>query len=706
MKGWLITGMIVLGTLRATAIDYLVFEQGGLVGLKDTNGQVVIPAAFESLGWSDGSFSMIGEVTGYKLSDKWGLINLKKERITNALYESLVRSEGDRVIVRKQIDPIHVKAGCIDLQGKTTIPFKYDGIRIHGLRAIVFLKEGARYRYGVVDLNDHLVIPLQYKNIYPIGDLRFGVENFEDKTALFSEAGTRLTSFDIDHVSTFRRNLAVISRNQRQGLMNREGTIVLPPEYAEVAVDYDGTVRTRKPNEWRVLTHDNQVLQTLLIDELKPAGSNYLTRMASRFGMMSNQFKPMLDAQYDFLSEPQRDKLVASKDGRFGVIRINGEPLIPHQYDSIVLHDNFVLVRESLLGAPSWTLYDTFGIRKTERSYDALQPFNGRFFIAKNYGKTGVVNRFGKEIIPCVYDSILDWKDDQLLVRFHGQYGIIDFEENWLLSPQSARLRLVDQDHYVQFVGKQNLFKSFDGKLIYFTDNPLAIGNQLLIEVLPDGTRKEINFDGVTVSRTMAALEDDTEIVLAEQEGYRGIKRDGRYGFIDQRGRLRIANRYQAIQSFSEGLAAVKILGKWGFVNPQEKIVVNPNYEEVSEFKNGLAIVKRLGQYGLIDKEGQVIIHPRYDGIERLPNGNYTIKTGDLLGLATTEGRLLLEPRFENLSDCGNGYIIVSQAGKWGLITVEGVSTIPMIYDGVSYLPGKDQYLAVIRSDWQARQVR
>lgn len=706
MKGWFIAGIVVLSALRATAIDYLVFEQGGLVGLKDTNGQVVIPAAFESLGWSDGSFSMIGEVTGYKLSDKWGLINLKKERITNAIFESIVRSEGDRVIVRKQIDPIHVKAGCIDLQGRTTIPFKYDGIRIHGLRAIVFLKEGTRYRYGVVDLNDHAVIPLQYKNIYPIGDLRFGVENFENKTALFSEAGTRLTHFDIDHVSTFRRNLAVISQNQRQGLMNREGTIVLQPEYAEVTVDYDGTVRTRKPHEWRVLTHDNQTLQTLLIDELKPAGPTYLTQMAGRFGMMNHDFKPMLEAQYDFLGEPQNDKLVASKDGRFGVIRINGQSLIPHQYDSIVMQDNFVLVRESLLGAPSWTLYDTFAVRKTERSYEALQPFNGRFFVAKNYGKSGGVNRFGKEIIHCVYDSILDWKDDQLLVRFHGQYGIIDFDENWLLPPQSERLMLVDQDHYLQLAGKQKLFKSFDGRLIYFTDNPLTIGSQRLIEVLPDGTRKEINFDGVTIARSMAALEDDTEIVLPEQEGYRGIKRDGRYGFIDQQGRLRIANRYQAIQSFSEGLAAVKILGKWGFVNPQEKIVVNPNYEEVSEFKNGHAIVKRGHQIGLINKEGQLIIQPRYDAIERQRNGNYTIKAGSLHGLATPEGRLLLEPRFENLLDCGNGFVIVSQAGKWGLITIEGVSTIPMIYDRMSYLPEKDQYLAVTRSVWQTRQLK
>ncbi|MBK8290379.1 MAG: hypothetical protein IPK96_04865 [Flammeovirgaceae bacterium] len=38
----------------------------------------MVLAAFEALGWSDGSFSVIGDVTGYRLNNHWGILNLKK----------------------------------------------------------------------------------------------------------------------------------------------------------------------------------------------------------------------------------------------------------------------------------------------------------------------------------------------------------------------------------------------------------------------------------------------------------------------------------------------------------------------------------------------------------------------------------------------------------------------------------------------------
>ena len=63
----------------ASAEPYQVFEENGKVGLKNEEGQILLPASFEALGWSDGSFSVIGQVTGYKLGKAWGIINLKKQ---------------------------------------------------------------------------------------------------------------------------------------------------------------------------------------------------------------------------------------------------------------------------------------------------------------------------------------------------------------------------------------------------------------------------------------------------------------------------------------------------------------------------------------------------------------------------------------------------------------------------------------------------
>src|SRR5260221_1395834 len=189
-------------------------------------GKILIHAAFESLGWSDGNFSVIGQVTGYRLKNHWGIIHLQRQLITPADFESLTYSGGDRIIVSKKINPFTLKFGCIDLTGKLTIPFQYDGITVSGLRAIVFLKNGPTFEFGLIDLNDKGFIPLRYHQIHSIGTLRYGVENSNRKTALFSEEGIQLTDFLINSISTFHHGMAASHQNMFP--LGRRLSVVMP----------------------------------------------------------------------------------------------------------------------------------------------------------------------------------------------------------------------------------------------------------------------------------------------------------------------------------------------------------------------------------------------------------------------------------------------------------------------------------------------
>ena len=56
-----------------------------------------------------------------------------------------------------------------------------------------------------------------------IGSLRYAVENFESKIALFTESGKQITGFTIDSISTFKKNFAIIYQGLYQGLIDRDG---------------------------------------------------------------------------------------------------------------------------------------------------------------------------------------------------------------------------------------------------------------------------------------------------------------------------------------------------------------------------------------------------------------------------------------------------------------------------------------------------
>jgi len=687
----------------SAAHGYTVFEQNGRVGLKDERGQIVIPAEYEALGWSDGTFTVTGQVTGYRLNTRWGLINLSNHRVTPAVYESLSPGDASLVVARKK-SPLSLRmvTGCINTSGKEVIPFEYDGLTITSFRAIVFTKIGNQFRYGLIDLQNHTLIPQQYQSIHSAGTFRFAVENFENKLAIFTDAGKPITTFTIDSLSAFRKGYAVIYQDGQQGLLDRDGQIRLEAKYREVAVQNDGTIRARNADTWLFLDGQNKEQRRVQADSVIGLGKNlFKVENSGQIKLTDGALSPRTQYPIGYLGPFTNGRAIFSSKGRYGILKEDGTVFLQPAYDKLIADRNFILANTRQNNNDNWTLLDTLGVRRMARTYEYIQPFNGRIFEVRYRGYWGALNYLGQEIIACVYDSLLEMKDDHVVVKFHGQYGILSFKEEWIVAPRANRLAIADASHYLEYIGPSTQLKTYQGDVIYFTENKLELFHDFLLEHLPSGSVWKIDFQGVIVDRQVYP-EDKVERIFEESEGLRAIQRNGRYGFVDSRGRLRIANRYEAVQRFSEQLAPARIRGHWGFINHQDNIAVQPVYDEVSLFKNGVSIVKLKGLYGAIDKTGRLLLPVRYQSIVMLPTKNLLIRQDNLTGLADTNGRMLILPRFETVTDLGTGYALVQRDGKYGVLTTQGgVSTIPLIYDYIRYDPANQIFLALQRSSWQ-----
>ncbi|PZR40593.1 MAG: hypothetical protein DI538_03855 [Azospira oryzae] len=679
---------------------YQIFEENGKVGIKNESGQVVLAAAFEALGWSDGSFSVVGQVTGYRSKGLWGLLNLKKEFLTKAEYDQFVYTGGDRIIASRKINSFTVKQGCIHLTGRVTVPFQYDGIKINGLRAIVFNKNGARFEHGLIDLDDKTILALKYKNIQSLGSLRYAVQNFDNKIALFTESGIKLTDFTIDSLSDFKKGWAILYQNFKQGLLNREGEIKAEPVYREVKINEDGTVKLNTPYSWKIIDENNRQLEEFEADELTATASGYRMVKSGKIGTLDKQFKVIIPARYDYLGPFIQGKAAAKKEGKFGVLRANGSVALPFLFDSLAMDERGRLIRikDKTAGVISWQLFDTLGVQKSQAHYDFIDRYNGTVFPVSNRGYYGGMDVYGKEIIHCVYDSLIQAKEGRVIVKFKGQYGIISLEENWLLKPQPYPLTIINADLYLEKQPTITFLKNLNGEIVYFTSNKLTVKDGALIEAFADGAMQKVSFEGRIVKPANVLME--VEKVFPESEGMRGIKRDGKYGFIDTQGRLRVANRYEAIGQFKEGLASVKILGKWGYVNIWDQIIINPSYEEANEFLSGTAIIKRAGKFGLTDLAGKIILPLRYDGVERMKN-KFIITLNHLKGIADEKGTVLIEPRFQRLEVLENDQVIVGDSNKYGVLSIHGMSIVPIVYDELFFVKERNSYLALKKSEWK-----
>ncbi|MBX2915126.1 MAG: WG repeat-containing protein [Cyclobacteriaceae bacterium] len=678
------------------ADTFQTFEENGKVGIKNQDGKVVLPASFEALGWSDGSFSVVGNVTGYRQNSQWGILNLKKEFITKAEFESLVYSGGEYVIAKKKINPAQRKTGCLNLRGETQIPFIYDGIQLHGLRAIVINLSNGRYQYGLADLQNKIIIPANYSRITPLGTLRYAVQNESGKIALYAEDGKAITPFAIDSVTVFQGGKAYFYLNGNKGLLDRDGKIMAEALYRDVKTENE-QVLVLPHNQWQVLNTANKVQRQFEAETIIPTpdGKNIYT-YSGYYGLMDEEWNITLPAHYQYLAYHGQDLYKARKNNKSGIITSQEQPIIPLRYDSVVIHYPFVLT----LTHAGWELTDVNQSFRSFKKYEEIGSLQHGLIPAKAYQFWGALNITGDETIHCVFDSLIELSANHIVVKFKNQYGIISHHEDWIVPPQPHPLKLVNDSCYLQLEPTNKFLKSFNGSVIYFTDNSLRFESNLFTEYLPDGTLKQINYRGRLVARKEPPQVDKVEAVFSEYEGMRGVKRDGKYGFIDGKGRLRIANRYDSITHFSEGLAAIKLIGKWGFINMQDQIILNPNYTAVNEFKNGLCLVARNGKWGIINQQGKTIINLEYDSIKQEPPHFLLYKNG-LSGLADQHGRILVEPRFTQLEILANGNLKVSQAQKWGVISAEGLSIIPITYDALHFFPEKQQYIGLQKATWK-----
>lgn len=684
-------------SLTTVAEPYIRFEENGKFGVKNESGQIIIPAMYDALGWSNGGFSINGKITGYKLGGAWGIVNLNNERITKPDFITLTPAEGSFLIATKKSSAIAVNAGVINTEGKTIIPFTYSGVKVHSLRVVAFIREGNQFKHGLINLDNKILIPFQYKNIYPIGSLRYAVEDFNGKIALYSESGKQISGFTIDSLSNFKNDVAIIYENGKQGLINREGQLKSEAKYREIQITVEG-VRVRMPDEWLVMSADNKTLDVIEGDSIAYLGEGrYKIRNSSQSWLADKNLKNIREQSVQDLLSFKNGLAIFKTASGYGVMKRTGGVLLKPVFKKILFENSFILTQD---GNNNWSMRDTTGLLRTSKSYDVILKGNKGLFAAMRKNHWGAIDEAGREVVACVYDSVLHTGEDQLAVKFKGLFGIINAKEEWLVYPQAHRVTLLNKDRYFKKVNKTLFLISFDGTILYFTDNPIKVHESTFTEYISTGGNWTIDFDGKIVSRQLPPTET-TEKILPASEGLRGIRRNGKYGFIDDLGRLRIANRYEDVKPFSEGLAAIKIRNKWGFINRDEKIVIQPAYEDVAPFSNEHSIIKQKGLYGYMNNEGRVVLPTRYDAVEVLQTKRLLLTLNGLKGLADGNGNVLLHPKYESIHDIGNGYIVVKQDGKYGLATLKGLNTIPQVYDYLMYDAENDRYLALKRSGWK-----
>lgn len=160
------------------------------------------------------------------------------------------------------------------------------------------------------------------------------------------------------------------------------------------------------------------------------------------------------------------------------------------------------------------------------------------------------------------------------------------------------------------------------------------------------------------------------------------FKKEGKSGFMDRNGQIKIEAMYDAAEQFTEGFAVVYMNGKAGVINQSNELIVKPHFNNIKSFVEGVAVVSNNEKYGLIDTTGKIILNPKYDWISFQAEGIIGLKEDELWSFYSLITRKKINrEKYKTIGAFSEGLASVQDnyTGKYGFIKPNGDLIIPFV---------------------------
>ena len=266
-------------------------------------------------------------------------------------------------------------------------------------------------------------------------------------------------------------------------------------------------------------------------------------------------------------------------------------------------------------------LYET-----NRTAYDNVTAVFGSTIQVQTGGLWGIAKSDGVLLIPCEYEAISTFYDDRAVVMKNAEVYAIDNNNNRIEiihedvdeigNLADNRIPLLINGSWVRATGEFALgtigfeqLGMYSGGYAAAKENGkwgvIDLAAKWLIpaeydEIITDELGRcyargavFARKDGVVSLLAGGRLTGETyeDAAPFSSEGYAAVKRNGKWGFIDEQGTVMIDFLFDDALSFGQHLAAVKQGEFWGYINRQGDIVIEPVFLAAKSFSNGSAPV-------------------------------------------------------------------------------------------------------------------
>ena len=509
--------------------NYFTLEQNQKYGVIDKNGNIVIEAEYEAVQIPNPSKAIFVCVKEYNENTKeyeTVVYNEKKEVLLSnyknvqaiSIYTNVNSTPYEKSVLTYKENG---KYGLINLEGKQITKPVYDEISSINYKEGTFLVKQNELE-GIINMKGKVIIKCEYESVTS--------DNYYSENGNKKQAGFIVSKKTED--------------GYRYGYANYRGTIILNPIYTqlervtEIANEKGVYFIAFKNGQAGLLKNNKEILNYEYEDiQYNVLGSIFVTKRNGKYGAVNQEGTTVLYPEYDNVYTGGM-YLNALKDKDIFIFDLNGNKIETNEVSKTKTENaNYYITIDK---NNKYKVVDSKDNIIIDKDYTYIEYLPGDYFIVERDSKNGIIDSNGKSVIELKYDSMSRINETDILqMETNKNIALYNLNMKEIVSMDNAIVKEVkDEKSYILLYSDTD-FKYLDKEGNILTSQNLFENNTLFA--------KNIN---------------------------------GKWGFVDKAGNLKVQNDYELVTDFNKyGFAGIKKDGKWGSINQNGEVVQEPTYD-------------------------------------------------------------------------------------------------------------------------------
>ena len=722
--------------------------KGHLLGFIDIDGKEIVPCEYDS----------------YEVRNGYAL--LKRSR--PGKYSSSSKIVSIRVFSFKD------KKFVSDKEYKSISEFR------NGLAIAV-----REFNNNYIHTSSKYVINSQYEEVQAIGDIRdleeyektdvIRFSSYDGSAQYYSKTGKRVfkgpsgqyieAPKGITDCGKFSEGLAPV-RNQKYlyGFMNGEGRMVIPCKFpsGDIAADgfFGGTSRLtlKRDNgitgvqgedccyintkgDFVVDYHNKPIIikgKGLIFVFPFDDGVARAIDKNGKWGIISPDGKAVSPFEFSYIFPFRDHEAIVKKGSDMGVMRNDGTISVPIKFTNLTRDGSEYQAQEGRLDSCGHFLCNV--VLLDINAFDECLSQEGVFIRVKHEGKYGLLDKNGKEIVPCEFNEIGEIengfvfcsnKENSVLVSKEGTVIDLPIHTRLATCYPGGIVSLVSEDKSKSLITSKgnNLMSNIEFSIEDINYNLIIYSKQIgyrwlmgVMDIIGNDVLlpefDSIRFDDIPNS--FLAVRDGIE-QRYDAQGRKVASKDGSLILLDpsysscgdyHEGMVRVARQAKApkVSSISYYETEADDFGNldsvvfnspdnednesnqtlWGYLNTSGEEVISCQFSSALDFSCGLAGVTYDSFWGYINQSGAFVIARKFRTASAFHNGAAVVKCREGEGIINTEGSFLVSPEYDvSIEFCeGDLFLKKNKEKLYGFIKSDGSIALPFVFNSAT--PFKD----------------